>query len=203
MAQISRVKIAVDNGHGNNTAGKRSPDGKFMEYAYNREIAARVGDELRNLGYDAEILVPEDYDVSLAERVRRVNSLCQSHGKSNVIMLSIHVNAAGSGGWNKARGWSCYTSRGQTRSDVIAEHLYAAAEKNFVGHKIRTEKVDGDKDIEQGFYILKNTLCPAVLTENFFMDNKEDLAYILSNEGKAAIVKTHVDGIASYLKGGN
>jgi N-acetylmuramoyl-L-alanine amidase len=197
---MAKVKIPVDNGHGFNTDGKRSPDGKFLEYAYNREIAAKVVEGLRKLGYDAELLVPETYDVSLEERVNRVNTLCKKHGKSNVILLSIHVNAAKNGQWSTARGWSCYTSRGQTKSDIIAELLYKAAEKNFVGHKIRTEKIDGDKDIEQGFYLLKNTLCPAVLTENFFMDNKEDLAYILSDEGKAAIVKTHIDGLVSYLK---
>lgn len=199
MAKV--YKIWVNNGHGNNTPGKRSPDGKFLEFSYNREIASKIVSGLKKLGYDAELLVPELYDISLLERVHRVNVTCQSRGKDNVILLSIHVNAASKGQWSSARGWSCYTSRGQTKSDVIAEHLYKQAEKNFVGHKIRTEKIDGDKDIEQGFYILKNTLCPAVLTENFFMDNKEDLAYILSDEGKAAIVKTHIDGMVSYLKG--
>ena len=34
--------IVIDNGHGHNTPGKRSPDGKFLEYAYNREIATRI-----------------------------------------------------------------------------------------------------------------------------------------------------------------
>ena len=34
--------ILLDPGHGHNTPGKRSPDGKFLEYAYNREIATRI-----------------------------------------------------------------------------------------------------------------------------------------------------------------
>ena len=36
------MKILIDNGHGIQTKGKRSPDGKFLEYAYTREIARRV-----------------------------------------------------------------------------------------------------------------------------------------------------------------
>ena len=32
------MKILIDNGHGSNTKGKRSPDGRLMEYAYTREI---------------------------------------------------------------------------------------------------------------------------------------------------------------------
>ena len=36
------MKILIDNGHGENTPGKRSPDGTFREYAYTREIADEV-----------------------------------------------------------------------------------------------------------------------------------------------------------------
>ena len=53
------MKILIDNGHGNNTPGKCSPDKRFREYAWNREIAARVVHDLRKKGYDAELLVPE------------------------------------------------------------------------------------------------------------------------------------------------
>lgn len=195
-----KIKIWIDNGHGNNTAGKRSPDGLFREYAYTREIAAKVVFRLKKMGYDAELLVPELYDVSLVERVHRVNVTCQSRGKDKVLMVSIHCNAAGMGKeWMNARGWCAFTCAGQTKSDILAEHLYKAAERNFVGHKIRTDKTDGDKDLEKAFYICRKTLCPAVLVENFFMDNKEDVAYLESDEGKEAIVRTHVEGIVSYI----
>ena len=198
---LGSMKIWIDNGHGNNTAGKRSPDGTFREYAYTREIASRVVGGLIKLGYDAELLVPELYDVSLLERVHRVNVTCQSLGKSNVLLVSIHNNAAGMGKeWMKARGWCAFTTVGKTKSDTLAEHLYKAAEKNFIGHKIRTDKSDGDKDIEKSFYIIQKSLCPAVLVENFFMDNKEDVEYMLSDEGKDAIVRTHIEGIDSYIK---
>ena len=90
------MKILIDNGHGHNTPGKRSPDGKFREYAYNREIAKRIVADLIDRGYNAELLVPEEEDISLNERVRRTNEHCQILGKSNVILVSVHVNAAGS-----------------------------------------------------------------------------------------------------------
>lgn len=194
------IKIDVDNGHGSDTAGKRSPDYSLREYAYTREIAARVVFGLKELGYDAELLVPELHDVPLAERVRRVNAHCKERGKDNVLLVSIHNNAAGMGQWMNARGWCVFTCAGQTKSDILAEHLYAAAERNFIGHKIRTDKTDGDKDIEKAFYICRKTYCPAVLVENFFMDNKQDLEYLLSDEGKDAIVRTHIEGIVSYIK---
>ena len=194
------MKILIDNGHGHNTPGKRSPDGKFREYAYNREIANRIAADLIDRGYDAELLVPEDNDISLEERVRRVNALCSAHGKSNVILVSVHVNAAGNGlKWTNATGWSCYTSKGQTTSDRIAECFYEAAKKNFPDRRIRTDYSDNDPDWEENFYILRHTLCPAVLTENFFMDNKSDLEYLQSRAGKQAVIDTHVEGIIEYL----
>ncbi len=195
------MKILIDNGHGSDTPGKRSPDGKFLEYRYNRIIAARVVSELKDCDYDAELLVPEETDIPLPERVRRVNAHCAALGQSNVLLVSIHVNAAASDGkWHTATGWSAYTSRGNTAADALATCLYESAARHLPGHRLRTDYADGDPDIESGFYILRHTLCPAVLTENGFMDSRESLAFITSASGKDAIVGLHVEGIVSYLE---
>jgi N-acetylmuramoyl-L-alanine amidase len=194
------MKIFIDNGHGLMTAGKRSPDGQFREPFYNREIARRVVSDLRDRGLDAELLVPEDDDISLSERVRRINASCFLLGKQNVILVSIHVNAAGNGSkWLNATGWSVYTCKGRTASDKLAECLCESAIKNFPGRRIRMDMSDGDMDWEENFYLLRKSLCPAVLTENFFMDSKKDLAFLQSVEGKRDVVITHVEGIVEYL----
>ena len=113
-------------------------------------------------------------------------------------MVSIHVNAAGNGmKWLNATGWSVFTCSGQ--SDRLAEFLCESAIKNFPGRRIRTEMSDGDMDGEEDFYILRKSWCPAVLTENFFMDSKSDLEYLQSRAGKQAVVDTHVEGIVEYL----
>lgn len=195
------MKILIDNGHGENTKGKRSPDGVLREYAYAREIAEAVERELLSRGYDAERIVHEATDVPLQERARRVNEACGKLGVKNVILVSIHCNAAGNGAdWMQARGWSAYTSKGKTKADDLANCLYDAARKNFSGLKIREDMQDGDPDWEENFYILSKTKCPAVLTENFFQDNKEDVAYLLSPRGKQAIINTHVEGIINYIE---
>lgn len=195
------MKILIDNGHGLNTSGKRSPDGTFREAIYNREIARRIVLNLVDRGYDAELLVPEDDDIALAERVSRVNAYCKALGKQNVILVSIHVNAAGNGSkWLNATGWSVYTCKGQTASDHLADCLCQAAIKNFPGRRIRTDYSDNDPDWEENFYILRKSHCAAVLNENFFMDNKSDLEYLQSRAGKQAIVDTHVEGIIEYLE---
>lgn len=195
------MKILIDNGHGENTKGKRSPDGVLREYAYAREIADKIVNELRSLGYDAERIVRETVDVPLSERARRANEACARYGTANVILISVHCNAAGNGEWMNARGWSAYTSKGKTKADELASCLYsAAAECLPTGTKIRSDWSDNDPDWEENFYILTKTKCPAVLTENFFMDNKEDVSFLLSDKGKQAIVALHVDGIVKYIK---
>lgn len=211
------MKILIDNGHGSNTPGKCSPDQSLREYAYAREIAARVVADLKSRGYDAELLVPETKDISLAERARRVNEWCGKLGANNVIVVSIHCNAAGNGSWMSAGGWCAYTSPGQTKADLLATDLYSAAEVALDKYKelfpvlqakgeygsvqkpIRTDYSDGDPDFEARFYILVKTKCPAVLTESLFQDNKADVAFLLSDEGKNAITKLHVEGIIKYL----
>lgn len=194
--------ILIDNGHGNNTPGKRSPDGKMVESSYTREIASKVVSGLRRLGYDADLLVPEIYDVKLLERVHRVNVKCQSRGRENVLCVSIHCNAAGNGKeWQKATGWEIWTSPGKTKSDDLADHFVTMAKRHFENKVIREwKKVDGERDKEAKFTMLTGTLCPAVLTENFFMDSKEDVRYLLSAEGKSAIVRCHIDAIVSYVE---
>ena len=194
------MKILLDNGHGFDTPGKRSPDGHFREYAYNRYLAFLIRERLIALGLDVQLVVPEREDISLKERCRRVNAICKQFGNDQVILLSIHVNAAGNGqNWLDARGWSCFTTRGKTKADALATCLYEAAKNHLPGMRLRTDFSDGDPDIEKDFYIIRHTSCPAVLTENLFMDNRDDVAFLESEEGARAMVGLHVDGILQYL----
>lgn len=202
------MKILVEGGHGIQTLGKCSPiedgwpqGGRLREYKYCREIAREVVKRLTAQGYDAEMIVPEDADISLGERCNRVNAYCSRLGAKNVVYVSIHNNAAGNGSqWLTARGWEAWTSKGQTMADKLAECLYDAAIKHLPqGTKIRTDMADGDRDKEANFTVLYRSKCPAVLTENLFQDNREDVEYLLSDEGREAIVSLHVDGIKEYV----
>lgn len=188
--------VLIDNGHGVETPGKRSPDGSLREYRYCRETAADVVGQLRTHGIDARLLVPEDEDVKLSVRARRANSFCNRYGKQNVLLVSIHNNAAGNGSrWMSARGWEAWTSPGETPSDRLAACLYDAAERLLPSGTL----MRGRPGKEAPFAILTRTVCPAVLTENLFQDNAADVAYLLSTEGRAAIARLHTEGILAFL----
>lgn len=214
--------ILIDNGHGVNTPGKRSPDAVkglvnsplyFREYSWARQCAQGIVSVLTAQGYTAFLLVKEETDVPLAERTKRVNTYCNKYGAKNVLLVSVHVNAAGTGkDWMNARGWCVYTSPGKTKADDLATALYVASQtelghagylKNFkpgVQKPIRTDFSDGDADYEASFWMLTKSACPAVLTENLFQDNKEDVAFLRSDAGLVACIELHVAGITDYIK---
>lgn len=203
------MKILVDRGHGINTLGKMSPDGKHREWAYCDMIARKVVDRLCKAGYDAELLVPETNDVSLSIRVKRVNAWCDKLGAKNVLVVSIHNNAAGNGSkWMNATGWEAWTSKGQTAGDKLADCLYDAAEDILkpifpnlpITKLIRTDLSDGDRDKEHNWDIVYKTRCAACLTENFFQDTREDVEWLNSPCGVEAITNLHVMGIINYIQ---
>lgn len=191
------MKILIDNGHGSNTSGKRSPDGKLREYAWAREIAQRLEIALKAKGLDAERIVTEETDISINERVRRANAICNKVGTANVLLISVHINAASNSGWKNARGWSVWVApNASSNSKRLAKCLYEEADKaGFRGNRC----VPATKYWVGNYGIVRDTKCPAVLTENLFQDNKEDVDVLMSEDGKQAMVDIHVKGIMSYL----
>ena len=187
----------IDNGHGENTPGKRSPDGRLREYAYCREIAARVVAELKKKGTDAERLVPEETDISLKERCRRANEIYQETGKK-AILVSLHCNAAGNGAtWMKAKGWSVFVSN---NASANSKRLASCLAQEAVRQGISVRKPSPGQDYwYENLAICRDTLCPAVLVENFFQDNKEDVAFLLSEEGKQCVTDICIKGILDYI----
>ena len=195
------MKVLIDPGHGIDTPGKRSPDGLFLEYLWNRQVADLILEGLVSSGVDASLVVTETNDVTLRNRVNRINTICNRVGASNVLLVSVHANAAGNGSaWMNASGWSCYTSKGKTRSDQVAECLYDAFEEEFQDRKIGKDMSDGDRDWEENFYVLQKSKCPAVLLENFYYDNREECAWMLQEETKRRIADAAVKGIIKYIK---
>ena len=191
--------ILLDSGHGESTPGKRSPDGRLREYKYCREIADEVKNQLTSKGFQVELVVPDNTDVSLMERCRIVNQYCDKYGKTNTVLVSIHCNAAGSGiDWMNAKGWSVFISNNSSnKSKKLAKCLFNAAQnENLALRKYSQTQVYW----KQNLAICRETKCPAVLTENLFQDNKEDVEFLLSEKGRESIVRLHVNGILSYIK---
>lgn len=195
------MKVLIDNGHGDPpiTGGKESPDHRLKEYYYCREIAQRVSRELSLMGVDTLLLVPEKTDTPLKERVRKVNGWVKKLGSQNVVLVSIHNNAAGADGkWHSASGFSVFVSKNASaKSKKLAQIFTAnATDMGLMGNR----SVPAEKYWVQSLAMTRDTTCPAVLTENLFQDNKEEVDFLLSEEGKKAITTLHVNSIIQYIQ---
>lgn len=193
------MKVLIDNGHGENTPGKCSPDRTLREYQWTREVAQRIVSELKVRGFDADLLTPEIQDVSLRERVRRVNYWTSKLGSNNVLCVSVHINAAGCDGkWHEAQGWSVFiSSNASIKSKSLCNLLWSEASKTR--RKLR-RPMPGQNFWVKSLAMTRDTKCPSVLTENFFQDNREDCDWLKSEEGKSTCVRLHVEAIHNYIE---
>lgn len=194
--------VILGTAHSKSTPGKCSPDKTLKEYAYSREICKKIKEQLLAKGIITVIDIEGDEELSLQNRCNIVNKYCAQFGANNCIYVSVHVNAAGMGDkWMNAKGWSVFVCpTASQNSKTLAQSLCnVALAKNLKGNR----SVPLNKYWTSNLYVLKNTKCPAVLTENMFQDNKEDVAFLLSQKGKDTITQVHVEGIINYLKSQN
>lgn len=194
---MSKYHWILDNGHSGMvngqyvTPGKRSPvwpDGRqLFEGVSNRKVVKRIAELCQKEGIQCTILVPEEADISLGERVRRANAIAKT---TPSIFVSVHSNAGG------GTGWEVFTTPGLTKSDAIATIFFNSARKFLPTFKMRTDFSDGDADQEAKFYVIQETACPAILTENLFMDTlKPDCEFLMSPTGVETLAQMHFDAI--------
>ena len=204
--------VILGTAHRMREPGKESPDKRLKECVYSREICKEVAEKLRSYGCKVEIdyepldlprsmqssIVKLERNNELAMRVNYVNEVCRQKGAKNVLYVSIHVNAVDTDGkWHDARGWQvCVSNNASDNSKRLADSLFDAAKKN--GLKMR-QPTATQKYWPQSLFVLNNTKCPAVLTENLFQDNKSDVDFLLSDDGRHRIARLHVEGILEYI----
>lgn len=160
------MKIIIDAGHGPNTPGKRSPDGRLREFHFNAAVAEEAKKRLLLDGHTVIFTHHPDVDVPLDERTQLANRL-----KAD-LFISIHANAAGSG-FNSANGIETFTYiHPQTASTKLAVAMQLALQLATKRQNRGVKKAD--------FAVLRDTRMPAVLVECGFMTHWEELALLKS-----------------------
>ncbi|MCR1897831.1 N-acetylmuramoyl-L-alanine amidase [Irregularibacter muris] len=183
------VKIAIDAGHGLNTAGKRTPDG-MKEFEFNVKVAEYLKNELMKYE-NVNVLFVHDptgkRDVPLSERTKKANDW-----KAD-LYLSLHANAFGNGGWNTAGGTETYIHPiTPQRTKDIANIIHGEIIK-ATGLRNRGVKT-------ADFQVLRGTNMSAVLVEHAFMTNKEEAKLLKDDKFRKDCAKSHATAIASYYK---
>lgn len=205
--------IILGTAHRRREPGKQSPDGILKEYLYSREIIEDLKPKLEAYGIPTYIDLPDtdlpqsmqsedvakERNSELVLRVNQANGICAQFGSQNCLYVSIHVNASSNDNqWHAPNGWQvCVSPNASKNSRDFADLIFDAAKS----HGLKTRQPSPtQKYWHQSIYVLNNSWCPAVLTENLFQDNQQDAAFLLSEEGRHAITRLHIEAILKYIE---
>ena len=199
---MGKYTIAVDSGHGMETAGKRTPAipeswfGKkkgdiIHEKEFNKSASEYLIAALKRCGFDVINVSPGTADVALKDRYTAANN-----AKADAF-VSKHYNAL-NGKWGSQNGIETIIS--QFASDK-AKKLAELVQTELVKTHKRTDR--GVKtDIQQSginIAVLRNTNMPAVLTESGFMDNLAEAETMLDPDFQKADGEATCRGICKFF----
>lgn len=156
------------------TGGKRSPDSSLLEWEFNNDMQYRLKKRFESLGFIVYLVNPnpeKGSEVSLSSRCARANSYWSQKGKPECLYISLHANAAGTGGWSTARGVEVYTAsnasaKSKNAAKLINDQIYKDVYAIDKGFKNRGHKT-------ASFYVIKHTNMPSCLIEYEFYSNKD------------------------------
>lgn len=183
-------KIAIDAGHGINTAGKRVDKkldaNQTREWTLNDRVARYIAEAAKQ--YEGvETLRVDDItgkkDVSLSARCKASNNWGAD------MYISCHHNAGiklGSGG-----GIVAFSNKEGTKGAEYRDEIYKAC---IAAGGLRGNRSDPTK--AKGWYVIKHTKAPAVLMEYGFMDSQTDVPFILQDKYSKLVGYATMEGIA-------
>ena len=172
---------------------------QIFEWEYTRKLVKKMYCKLNELGFKSFIITPEDEDISITERTRRIKEYEKQYGKNNCLTISVHLNAFD--GSEAANGWEAHTYLGYSTSDKYSKIFYKHAEKLLNGKmRIRKGGANTDPDYDSNFGMLRMVGGPAILTENGFMTNYKDCEFLHSDEGFQDIINLHIEAIKEINK---
>jgi N-acetylmuramoyl-L-alanine amidase len=178
------------------TAGKRSPkfpDGKVLyEGVNNRDNVERIMKAMKAAGLESIDIVDSWKDVPLYERTQRINEIAKNR---ECMVISIHSNAVGNGKeFHPAKGNELFVSKNASQKSkdfakILGDDIICNFEHLTKWRGIKTAN----------FWMLRKTICPAVLVEFGFHTNLEECMNMISVEWKEAVVKSVVDACKTWV----
>lgn len=188
MEENNTKTVVLDPGHGVETAGKRSPDGKYLEHEFALDMANRLKEQLERHGVKVILTRSTENDVSLQARVKTANNANPD------LFVSLHSNASGET-WTDPSGYGIYTSAaGESAGRNKAANAILARVK-AAGISLWGNGLFHDISL----YVLKNTTAPAVLIEHGFHTNINEVELLKTDVYRDLLAKVDAQGILDYL----
>ncbi|HXM17596.1 MAG TPA: N-acetylmuramoyl-L-alanine amidase [Candidatus Tumulicola sp.] len=183
--------IAIDPGHGGNDPGAINTGYGLVESHIALEVALKVRDELRHLGWKVIMTREGDNEVGDpggADR-QELQARCDVGNAAGArLFLSIHVNSSTAQYLN---GTTTYYYR--LGDKPFAQAVQAAT--------VASDGIADDGVKRQAFYVVKNTIMPAVLVETAFLSNPHDAALLAQRSFIARLAHGIARGVMDYTGG--
>lgn len=181
------IKIAIDAGHGINTAGKRTPSGE-REWTFNNKVVQALINRLNDY-QNVQITRLDDptgkRDVPLKERTDKANKF-----KAD-ILISVHHNA-NTGKWGAWTGTETYHYPTSSNGKKLAQSIHPSVVKAY-GLRDRGIK-------SANFHVLRESKMPAILIEGGFMDSTIDIKKLRDDNVLKRAGINIADAVAKYYK---
>jgi N-acetylmuramoyl-L-alanine amidase len=180
--------ISIDNGHGLNTAGKRTPimpDGKVIkEWEFNYPTAKKLGYLLKYNGFNIIYVSDTEEDTPLSVRTKKANDV-----KAD-LFVSIHFNAY-QGIWGSHGGIETYHYPNSTKGKQLA---------NLIQDELIKETGLRNRGVKSAnFQVLRGTNMVSVLAECGFMDNLDEAKLMLDGDYQLKCARAIAKGICRYF----
>ncbi len=186
--------IGANDEHGVNppTLGKRTPvvpglNRQIYENEFNRAAKNKFIEACMRQDFSVYDVKPELQDVSINERIRRINS------QNLTLLVTFAYNAYGDT-FNNASGLEVYYSPQNpkaTQSRNLAENLYA----ELIGGTSQTGR--GVKTLDVG--VLSNVNCVSSLIEAGFMTNLREARLMINPLFQTEVGEEACHGVCNYL----
>ena len=193
---MKKIVPIIDFAHGENVPGKRSPDGKHLEWKWSRKVGNDIALLLKAYGYEVYFSNPSDNEEGLTNRVKFAQNL-KIQPEQYKFLLSFHNNAAGDGTkWMNARGFEIWTKKGVDLADKMADKIFETYKEWFPNVKLRLAvNKDLERDKEGNLAVLKAKGVYSLLFEHGFQDNKEDVKMLMDEQQNKRFADCIVDVI--------
>ncbi len=142
--------------------------------------------------------IPFNHVSRLKQRTDYINQQYRKHrsqGRNDQVVISIHVDSNSKS--HRQDVFFCHY-RGSKASRKLAEQLRDTFEEKYAKHQ-KNRGYKGHLDA-RGFYVLRNTLPPAVLIELANIQNRNDHRRILLKDNRQALANWIFEGLTKNLK---
>lgn len=140
---------------------------------------------------DCRLTREDDVFLSLSARPRMANEAGAD------LFVSYHFNSAAN--MRVPNSWEVYTTRGQNRSDRLADCIGREHAVRFPEQSARNDFSDGDLDKEANFAVIRGTLCPSCLMEGEFIHTSQGADLIRKDENREKMGEAVAFGVLNYL----